>query len=171
MVVKLLHHKIVVVESLSRVWLFATAWTAERQASLSFTSSQSLLRLMSIELVMSSNHLILCCCLLLPPSIFPSNRVFSNESAIHIRWPKYWNFIFSISPSNEYSGLFSFRIDWFDLAVQGTLKSLLQCHNLLVANSSFAFLVFSENLWVIFSVCGWLNWWTWNPQIWEADCM
>ena len=111
-----------------RVRLFATPWTAACQASLSFTISQSLLKLMSIELVMPSNHLILCCPLLLLPSIFPSNRVFSSESALHIRWPKYWSF--SISPSSKYSGLISFRIDWFDLAVQGTLKSLLHHHSL-----------------------------------------
>ena len=103
-----------------------TPWTAARQASLSITNSQSLLKLMSIESVMPSNHLILCHPLLLPPSIFPSIRVFSSESVLCIRWPKYWNFSFNISPSNEYSGLISFRIDWFDLlAVQGTLKSLL----------------------------------------------
>ena len=103
-----------------------TQWTAAYQASLSITNSQNLLKLMSIELVMPSNHLILCLPLLLP-SIFPSIRVFSNESVLHIRWPKYWSFSFSISPSNEYLGLISFRIDWFDLlVVQGTLKSLLQ---------------------------------------------
>ena len=113
-------------QSLSRVWLFATPWTAARQASLSFTIFWSLFKLMCIESVMPSNHLILCHPLLLPPSIFPSIRVFSNESVFHIRWPKYWSFSFSISPSNEYSGLISFRMDWFDLlAVQGTLKSLL----------------------------------------------
>ena len=117
------------VQSLSHVRLFATPWTAERQASLSITNSWSLLRLMSIESVMPSNHLILCCHLLLPPSIFPSIRVFSNESVLCIRWPKYWSFSFSISPSNEYSGLISFRMDWLDLAVQGTLKSLLQHHS------------------------------------------
>ena len=101
-------------------------WTAERQASLSITNSQRLLKLISIESVMLSNHLILCHPLLLLPSIFLSSRVFSNESALHIRWPKYWSFSFSISPSNEYLGLISFRMDWFDLlAVQGTLKSLL----------------------------------------------
>ena len=116
---------VVAVQSLSHVWLFAIPWTAAHQASLSFTISQSLLRLMSIESVMPSNHLILCCPLLLLPSIFPSIRVFSSESALHIRWPKYWSF--SISPSDEYSGLISFRMDWFDLlAVYGTLKSLLQ---------------------------------------------
>ena len=115
------------VQSLS-VWLFVTPWTATFQASLSITNSWSLLKLMSIKLVMPSNHLILCRPLLLPPSIFPSIRVFSNESVLHSRWPKYWSF--SISPSNEYSGLIYFRIDLFDLlAVQGTLKSLLQHHN------------------------------------------
>ena len=103
------------VQSLSRVQLFATPWTAVRQASLSITNSQSSLKLMSIESVMPSNHLILCHPLLLPPSILPSIRVFSNESVLHIRWPKYWSFSFSISPSNEYSGLISFRIDWLDL--------------------------------------------------------
>jgi len=114
------------VQLLSRVRLFVTPWTAALQASLSITSSQSLLKLMFIELMILSNHLILCCPLLLLPSIFPSIRVFSNESVLHIRWPKYWSFRFSISPSNEYSGLISFRIDWFGLvAVQGTLKSLL----------------------------------------------
>ena len=108
----------------------ATPWTAAHQASLSITNSQSLLKLMTIELVMSSNHLILCHPLLLLPSIFPDIRVFANESALHIRWPKYWSFSFSISPPNEYSGLISFRIDWLDLlAVQGTLKSLLQHHS------------------------------------------
>ena len=114
------------VQSLSHVWLFVTPWTAARQASI--TNSQSLLKLMSIELVMPSNHLILCHLLLLP-SIFPRIRVFSNESVLCIRWPKYWSFNFSISPSNEYSGLISFRMNWLDLlVVQGTLKSLLQHH-------------------------------------------
>ena len=117
------------VQSLSRVRLFATPWTTAHQASLSITKSWSLLKLMSIESVMPSNHLILCRPLLLPPSIFPSIRVFSNKSVLHIRWPKYWSFSFSISPSNEYSGLISFRMDWLDLfAIQGTLKSLLQHH-------------------------------------------
>ena len=110
------------VQSLTRVQLFATPWTAALLASLSITNSWSLLKLMSIASVMPSNHLILCRPLLLPPSIFPSIRVFSNESVLHIRWPKYWSFSFSISPSNEYSGLISFRMDWLDpLAVQGTL--------------------------------------------------
>ena len=114
------------VQSLSRVRLFATPWTAACQASLSVTKSRSLLKLMPIESMMSSNHLILGHPLLLLPSIFPSMRVFSNESILHIRWSKYWSFSFNISPSNEYSGLISFRMDWLDLlAVQGTLKSLL----------------------------------------------
>ena len=121
---------ILVVHSLSHVWLFATPWSAACQASLSFAISQSLFKLTSIELVMPSNHLILCCSLFLLPSIFPCIRVFSNESALHIKCPKYWNFSFSISPSNEYSGLISFRMDWLDLlAVQGTLRSLLQHHS------------------------------------------
>ena len=108
----------------------ATPWTAARHASLSITNSQNLPKLMSIELVMPSNHLILCRPLLLLPSIFPSIRVFSNESALHIRWPKYWSFSFNISPSNEHPGLISFRMDWLDLlAAQGTLKSLLQHHS------------------------------------------
>ena len=102
------------VQLLSHVWLFATPWTAAQQASLSITNSWSLLKLKSITLVMPSNHLILCHPLLLPPSIFPSIWVFSNESVLCIRWPKYWHFSFSISPSNEYSGLTSFRIDWLD---------------------------------------------------------
>ena len=118
------------VQSLSHVRLFATPWAAGRHASLSITTSQSLLKLMSSESVMPSNHLILCQPLLLLPSIFPSIRVFSSESVLHIRWPKYWSFSFNISPSNEYSGLISLRIDCFDLlAVQKTLKSLLQHHN------------------------------------------
>ena len=118
------------VQSLSRVRLFATPWTAARQASLSITNCQSPPKPMSIESVMSSNHLIFCRPLLLLPSIFSSIRVFSNESALLISWPKYQSFSFSISPSNEYSGLISFRMDWFDLlAAQGTLKSLLQQHS------------------------------------------
>ena len=119
------------VQLLSRVWLFATPQTVACQASLSFTISWILLKLMSIESAMPSNYLILCHPLLLLPSIFPSIRVFSNESALRIRWPKYWNFSFNISPSNEYSGLISFRIDWFDLlAVQGTTRvfSTVQKH-------------------------------------------
>ena len=118
------------VQSLSRVRVFVTPGTATHQASLSITNSQSLLKLMSIELVIPSNHLILCHPLLLSPSIFPNIREFSNESTLCIRWPKYWSFSFIISPSNEYSRLISFRIDWLDLlAVQGTLKSLLQHHS------------------------------------------
>ena len=114
------------VQLLSRVRLFATPWTVACQASQSTTNSQSLRKLMSIESVMPSNHLILCRPLLLPPSIFPSIRVFSNQSVLHIRWPRYWSFSFNISPSNEYSGLISFRMDWLEfLAVEGTLKSPL----------------------------------------------
>ena len=114
------------VQSLSRIWLFVTPWTAAHQASLSITNSWSLLKLMSMASVMPSNHLILCRPLLLSPSIFPSIRVFSNELALCTKWPKYWSFSFSISPSNEHSGLISFRMDWLDLlAVQGTLKRLL----------------------------------------------
>ena len=117
------------VQSLSRVQLFAIPWTAAHQASLSITNSWSLLKLMSIELVMPSNHLIPCHPLLLS-SVFPNIRVFSNESVLRIRCPEYWSFSFSISPSNEHSGLISFRMDWLDLlAVQGTLKSLLQHHS------------------------------------------
>ena len=118
------------VQSLSHVQLFATPWTATHQASLSITTSQSLLKFMSIKSVMPSNHLILCRPLLLLLSIFPNIRVFSNKSALRIRWPKYWSFSFNISPSNEHPGLISFRMDWLDLlAVQGTLKSLLQHHS------------------------------------------
>ena len=118
------------VQSLSRVQLFETPWTAACQASLSITDAQSLLKLMSIESVMPSNHLILCHPLLLLPSVFPSIRVFSNESVFCIRWPKDWSFSFSISPSNEYAGLISFMMDWLNLlSVQGTLKSLLQHHS------------------------------------------
>ena len=117
------------VQSLSCVWLFAAPWTAAHQASLSITNPQSLCKLMSIESVMPSNHLIFCHHILLLPSIFPNIKVFSNESALPIRWPKYWSFSFNISPSNEYLGLI-FRMDWLDLlAVQGTLKSLLQHHS------------------------------------------
>ena len=118
------------VQSLSRLWLFATPWTAACRASLSITNSQSLPKAMSIESVMPFNHVNLCHPLLLLPSIFPSIRVFSNESILHIRWPKYWSFSFNISHSNEHPGLISFRMDWLDLlAVQGTLKSLLQHHS------------------------------------------
>ena len=118
------------VQSLSRVQHFVTPWTAACQASLSITNSRSLLKLKSIESVLPSNHLILCCPLLLLPSVSPCIRVFSNDSVLHIRWPKYWSFSFSISPSSECSGLISFRIDWMDLlAVQGTLRSLLQHHS------------------------------------------
>ena len=118
------------VQSLSCVQLFATPWTAACQASLSITNFWSLLKLMSFDSVMPSSHLILCHPLLLPASIFPSIRVFSSESVLHIRWPKYWSFSFSISPSNEHSGLISFRMDWLDLlAVQGTLKSFFQHHS------------------------------------------
>ena len=120
----------VVVQSLSRVQLFVTPWTTAQKTSLSIIISWNLLKLMSIESVMPSNHLVLCCPLLLLPSIFPSIRVFSNKSALRIRWPTCWSFRFSISPSNEYSGLITFKIDWFDLlAVQGTLKTLFQHHS------------------------------------------
>ena len=132
---------VVAVQSPSHVWLFVTPWTAARQASLSFTISWGLLRLMSIELVMLSNHLFLCHPLLLLPSIFPRIRVFSNESALCIRWPKYWSLRFSISPSSEYSGLISFRIDWFDfLAVQGTLRvfsNIPQFKSIILRRSAF----------------------------------
>ena len=125
------HYYFVVIQSLSHAQLFAIPWTAAPRASLSLTISWSSLKFMSIEFVMPSNHLILCHSLLLLPSIFPSIRIFSSESALCIRWPRDWTFTFSISPSNEYSGLLSFRIDWFDLlAVQGTLKSFLQHHSL-----------------------------------------
>jgi len=118
------------VQSLSRVWFFVTPWTAPRQASLSIINSQSLPKLMSIEWVMPSNYLILCCYLLLLPPVLPSITVFSSESTLRIKWPKYWTFSFRISPSNEHPGLISFRMDWSDLlAVQGTLKSLLQHHS------------------------------------------
>jgi len=136
------------VQLLSRVQLFATPWTTARQALLSIANSRSLLKLMSIELVMPSNHLILCCPLLLPPSIFPGTRVFSNESVLRIRWtPKYWSFSFSISPSNEYLGLISFRMDCLDLlAVQGTLKSLLQTPQFKNINSLALSFLYSASL-------------------------
>ena len=122
---------------LSCIWLFATPWTAACRASLLITNSQSLPKVMSIESVMTSNHLILCCSLLFPPSIFPSNRAFLNESVLCIRWTKYWGFSFNISPSNEHSGLISFRMDWLDLlAVQGTLESLLKTPQFKIINSS-----------------------------------
>ena len=146
--INILHWALVSLQSLSCVWLFATPWTIAHQASLSFTNSRSLLKLMSIELVMASNYLILCHSLLFLPSIFPSIRVFSTESILHIRWPKYWSFSFNISPSNEYSGLISFRIDWIDLlGVQGTLKSLLQHHSLkasILQHSAFFMVQFSH---------------------------
>ena len=143
----LLHLSFVVVQSLSYLRLFGTPWTAARQASLSFTISWSLLRLMSIEPVMPSNHLILYHPVLLLPSVFPSIKVFSNESALHIRWPQYWSF--SISPSSEYSGLISFRIDWFDLlAVRGTFKSPLQHHSL---KATF---IFTLTIFQIFRIFG-----------------
>ena len=127
---KVLNLMFISVQLLSHVWLFVTPWTVARQTSLSTTNSWRLLKLMSILLVMPSNHLILCCPLLLPPSIFPSIRILSYESFFCIRWPKDWSFRFSISPSNEYSVLISFRMDWLDLLiVQGTLKSLLQHHS------------------------------------------
>ena len=132
------------VQLLSRVQFFATLWTAAQQASLSITNSRSSLKLMSIESVMPSNHLILCGPLLLLPSIRPSIRVFSIESVLHIRWPKYWSFSFNISPSNEHSGLISFRMDWLDLlAIQGTLKSLLQSR---LPQSSVYTLLFSPQV-------------------------
>ena len=137
----------VVVESLSGVWLFAAPWTAAHQASLSITNSQSLLTLMSIKLVMPSNHLILGHPFLLLPSIFPGIRVFPNESVLHIRWSKYWSFSFSISPSNEYSGLISFRMDWLDLlAVQGILKSLTLTPQIKSINSSVLSFLYSSTL-------------------------
>ena len=137
---------LVPVQSVSYVQLFVTPWTAAHQASLSSTNFRSLLRLMSIESVMPSNHLILCH-LHLPPSVSPSIRVFSNEFVLRIRWPKYWSFSFSISPSNEYSGLISFRMDWLDLlVVQGTLKSLLQQPQFKSVNSSALSFLYSPTL-------------------------
>ena len=140
------HEVPVPVQLLSHVWLFATPWTTARQASLSITSSWSLPKLMSIESVIPSSHLILCCPLLLLPSIFPSFRIFSNESILLIRWPKYWSLSFSISPFNEYSGLISFRMDWLDLlAFQGTLKGLPQ-HQFKSINSSVLSFLYSPTL-------------------------
>ena len=142
------------VQSFSRVQLFVTPWTTARQASLYITNFWSLPKPMSIELLMPSNHLILCCPLLLLPLVFPSIRVFSNEPALHIRWPKYWSFSFSISPSNEYSGLNSFRMDWLDLlAVQGTLKSLLQHHS---SKASFFGAQREPFLWTSYHIYTWL---------------
>ena len=142
-----------VVQSLSHVWLFATPWTAPHQASLSFTISLKWIKAMSIELVMPPNHLILCYPLLLLPSIFPSIRVFSNELVPLISWPKYCTFSFSISSSNEYSVLISFKIDWFDLcAVQGTLKSLLQHHSSkasILQRSAFFIVQHSHCTWLL----------------------
>ena len=135
------------VQSLSHVQLFVTPWTAACQASLSITNFRSLLKLMSTESVMPSNHLILCHPLLLLPSIFPSIRVFSNESVLRIRWPKYWSFSFTISPSNEYSGLISFRMGWLDLfAVQGTLKSLLQHHGSKTSKAAKTYLILEQTI-------------------------
>ena len=149
------------VQLLSHVWLFETPCTAVFQACLSITNSWRLLRLTSIESVMPSNHFILCRPLLLPPSIIPSIGVFSNESVLRIRWPKYWSFSFSISPSNEYSGLISFRVDWLDLlAVQGTLKSLLQHHSskeLLLQHSAFFTIQFSHPYMITGKTIAWLN--------------
>ena len=139
------------VQSLSHVWLLVTPWTAAHQIPLSITSSQSLLKLMSMESVMPSNHLMLCRPLLLPPSNFPSIRVFSNESVLHITWPKYWSFSFNISP-DEHPGLISFRMDWLDLlAVQGTLKSLLQHHS-----SKHLFFSSQPSLWSSSHIYAWL---------------
>src|SRR5574337_525723 len=143
------------IQLLRHVLLFVTPWTTARQASLSITNSQSLPRLMSIESVMPSNHLILCHPLLLLPSMFSSIRVFPNESALHIRWPKYWSFSFDISLSSEHSGLISFRMDWLDLlAVQGTLNSLLQCHNSKAPNSLVLSLLYGPTLtsWYVTSI-------------------
>ena len=137
----------------SHVWLFATPWTAACQASLSIINSWSLFKLMSIELVMPSNHLIFCHPLLLPPSIFSSIGVFPNESVLCIKWPKYWSFSFSISPSNEHSRLISLRMDWLDLlAVQGTLKSLLQHHSSkasILRRSAFFMVQLSHHTWLL----------------------
>ena len=142
----------VVVEAISCVWFFVALWTVACQPRLSFTIFHSMLKFMSIELVKLSMHLILCRTLLLLPSIFPSIRVLSNESALQETWPKYWNFSFSISPSNEYSGLIPFRIDWFDfLAVKETVKSLLQHHY-----SKASVLRHSASLWSRCHICTWL---------------
>ena len=149
------------VQSLSHVRLFATPWTAAHQASLSITNCRSLPKPMSTETVMPSNYLILCCPLLRLPSIFPSIRVFPNESALHIRWPKCWSFSFNISPSNEYSGLRSFRMDWLDLlAVQGILKSLLQHHSSkasILQRSAFFTVQLSHHTWLLEKPEPWLD--------------
>ena len=162
------------VQSLSRVQLFVTPWTATRQASLSINNSWSPPKPMSIESVMPSNHLIFCCPFLLLPLIFHSIGVFSNESVLHIRWPKYWSFSFNISPSNEHPGLISFRMDWFDvLAVQGTLKSLLQHHSSSINSSVLSFL-YSPTLTSIHDY--WenhrateLNWTDWTNICWQSN--
>ena len=147
---------VIVVQSLSHVWLFVTPWITAPQASLSFTISQSLLRSMAIESVMLSNYLILCHPVLLLPSIFPSIEIFSNELSLPIRWLKYWSFNFSISPSREYSGLISLRIDWFSLLQsQGSLKSLLQHHSLKASSLSA--------LWSKSHMCTWL---LGKPELW-----
>ena len=153
-----------VVQLFNRVWLFETPWTTACQASLSFIIALSLFKFMCIESVMLSNHLILCHPLLLLPSIFPSNKVFSNDSALRIRWPKYWSLSFSVSLSNNYSGLISFRIDWFDLlAVKGTLKSLLQDHN------SKASILWHSAFFMVSQICTWLpekSWlWLYGPLL------
>ena len=157
------------VQSLSPVRLFATSWTAAHQASLSITNSWSLLKFMSIESMMPSNHLIFCHPLLLPPSIFTSIRVFSNESALLITWPMYWSFSFSISPSNEYSGLTSFMIGWFDLlAVQGTLKNLFPTPQFESINSSELSLLYSPTLTFIHDY--WKNCsFVWTDVCWQSD--
>ena len=165
---------IFVVKLLSTAWLFVTPWTAAHQASLSFTISWSFLKLMSMETMMPSNHLILCCPLLLLPSIFPSIRVFSNESVLCIKWTEYWSFSFSISPSNEYSGLISFWIDWLDLlAVQGTLKSLLQQHSSkasILRHSTF-FMVQHSHLYMTTGKTIALTRWTFVSKVYETSAV
>ena len=163
-----LHVQFSSVQSLSHVQLFVTPWTTACQAFLSITNSQSLFKLMSIELVTPSNHLTLCRPLLLLPLIFPSIRVFSKESVLRIRWPKYWSFSFSLSPSNEYSGLISFRMDWLDLlAVQGTLKSLLQHHSskASVLRRSAFFIVQLSHLYMMTGKTTSLTRWTFIGQV------
>ena len=159
-------------QSLSHVWLFATSWTAAQQASMSITNSQGLLKLMPVELVMPSNRLILCHPLLLPPSIFPNIRVFSNESALHTRWPKYWRFSFNISPSSEHPGLISFLMDWLDLlAVQWTLKSLLQHHSseASILRCSAFFTVQLSHPYMTTgkttALTRWTSWWKWKRRV------